>query len=81
MREIIGAMLMLLLLMILNRAGLFIITDKDKITKGMTLPYFEGQADAINGDIRVDVKNDCWIKSPWDNQDKPYIKEMCKQSF
>ena len=32
--------------------------------------YFEGQKDALNGDIRIKLnKDNCyqWIKSPWDS--------------
>jgi len=33
--------------------------------------YFEGQRDAINGDIRIRLNNDSvymWVKSPWNNR-------------
>lgn len=36
--------------------------------------YFEGQKDAINGDIRIRKNNDgCWVwtKSCWDGGDTP----------
>ncbi len=36
--------------------------------------YFEGQRDAIDGDVRIRLNNDScyeWIKSPWDNGRSP----------
>lgn len=36
--------------------------------------YFEGQKDAINGDIRIKLNSDSiyiWTKSCWNNGDKP----------
>lgn len=35
--------------------------------------YFEGQKDALENDIRITKKDSCWvwIKSPWDNKQKP----------
>lgn len=42
--------------------------------------YFEGQVDALKGDIRIKSNVDScyyWIKSPWDNGDKPIFKPDC----
>ncbi len=39
--------------------------------------YFEGQKDAIQGDIRIKQINDTsyiWIKSPWDSGSNPIYK-------
>jgi len=35
--------------------------------------YFEGQKDALNGDIRIEKKGTGykWIKSPWNDNFKP----------
>lgn len=36
--------------------------------------YFEGQKDAINGDIRIKLNKDSvymWIKSPWNDDSAP----------
>lgn len=47
------------------------------ITKAMEYAYFEGQLDAINGDIRIDSEQVSdtykykWIKSPWDQGKEP----------
>lgn len=41
----------------------------EEIYRNMEKAYFEGQQDAINGDIRITLKSDCyvWSKSPWDS--------------
>ena len=44
------------------------------------ISYFEGQRDAINGDIKVIQLNDTcwqWIASPWDSGKEP-ITNLCK---
>lgn len=41
--------------------------------------YFEGQRDALNDDIRIDILRDCWIKSPWDQGKKPLSHRLCKE--
>jgi hypothetical protein len=36
--------------------------------------YFEGQRDALDGDVRIKMNKDSffiWVKSPWNNGDKP----------
>ena len=36
--------------------------------------YFDGQRDVLNKDIRIKLNKDStyiWIKSPWDNGEKP----------
>ena len=36
--------------------------------------YFEGQKDAINGDVRINLNQDSvyvWIKSPWNINRQP----------
>lgn len=45
-------------------------TYREEIEKA----YFEGQKDAINGDVRIRKNNDgCWVwtKSCWDGGDTP----------
>lgn len=47
---------------------------KDENQKAMEYAYFEGQKDAIEGDIRIKYNKDSiyiWIKSPWDNRKSP----------
>lgn len=42
----------------------------------MEYSYFEGQLDAMNGDIRIgklDSGKYEWLKSPWDNRDKEIL--------
>lgn len=41
--------------------------------------YFEGQKDAINGDIRITKINSCyvWTKSPWNNGTNPIFQPDC----
>ena len=53
-----------------------------EITESAEIGYFEGQKDAMNGDIRIKISKDScyyWYKSPWDDNTKPiYIPEICK---
>lgn len=48
---------------------------KTAAQKGMERAYFEGQRDAIEGDVRInrDETNKCyrWSKSPWDDRTAP----------
>lgn len=47
---------------------------KNDLTKAMEYGYFEGQKDAITGDIRIEVLKDStyiWKKSPWDIKEEP----------
>ncbi len=50
------------------------------LTKHAEKTYAEGQRDAINGDVRLDLLNNCWIKSPWDNKDAKILGtiKMCR---
>jgi hypothetical protein len=57
--------------------------DEDKVEKETTenllykiaeKAYYEGQVDALTGDIRITLNNDSiyvWNKSPWDSGKKP----------
>lgn len=52
--------------------------DKNEVKKNLIeiaeKAYFEGQKDALEGDIRIKLISDSiyvWTKSPWDNGDKP----------
>ncbi len=50
------------------------IIDRDKIMSAIEEAYFEGQKDALNGNIRIKKNNDgCWIwtKSCWNNGRQP----------
>ncbi len=55
---------------------------KKTIFEQIEKAYFEGQKDALNGDIRIKKTSDScyvWIKSPWDNKREPiYIPSICK---
>jgi len=47
---------------------------EEQITIALEKAYFEGQRDAINGDIRIKLSKDSvynWIKSPWNESTKP----------
>lgn len=49
-------------------------TEKLKVTELLENCYFEGQKDALNGNIRIkQTKDGCWVwtKSCWDNGTKP----------
>lgn len=46
----------------------------DAIQKSLERAYFEGQKDALNGDVRIKLNPDScyfWVKSPWDCGDAP----------
>ena len=48
--------------------------DAPKLQKALESAYFEGQKDALNGDIRIQFRSDScwhWTKSPWDGG-KPF---------
>lgn len=50
---------------------------KNQITVMCEKAYFEGQTDAIHGDIRIKYLNDSvwvWTKSPWNDGSKPTFK-------
>lgn len=50
------------------------VVDIDKIITAFEQAYFEGQKDALEGDIRIRKNNDsCWIwtKSCWNNDKQP----------
>ena len=47
---------------------------KKKIQTAMEESYFEGQRDALEGDVRIKRNQDsCWIwsRSPWENNNAP----------
>lgn len=49
--------------------------------KKMEQAYFEGQKDALNGDVRIRKNGDScyiWIKSPWNNGSKPVFNPSNK---
>ena len=50
-----------------------IVILKNNLTKAQEYGYFEGQKDAIEGDIRIRKIEDStyiWSKSPWDDSKK-----------
>jgi len=55
---------------------------KKEIYREMERAYFEGQKDAINGDIRIAKTDSCyvWIKSPWDGGKQPTFVLPCGDS-
>jgi hypothetical protein len=53
-----------------------VLTSKDKIQEVVEEAYFEGQKDAIQGDVRIRKNSDgCWVwtKSCWDNSSMDLI--------
>ena len=57
--------------------------DKQKldeiIQQKMEYAYFEGQKDAINGDIRIEKNTDTswiWVESPWDGGKQPIFTNL-----
>lgn len=54
--------------------GIWIAKTKEKVQTVLENAYFEGQRDAINGDIRIRLNSDSvyiWVKSPWNTGEKP----------
>jgi len=59
-------------------------SKKDKVDEIKTLlewgleeAYYEGQRDALEGDIRIKLNDDSiyiWSKSPWDDGQEPIFK-------
>lgn len=50
------------------------IVDIDEVNSGFEEAYFEGQRDALTGDVRIKKNSDsCWVwtKSCWDNGKTP----------
>ena len=48
----------------------FVIVKEKQLQEACEEAYFEGQKDALNGDVRIKLdKDSCyqWIKSPWDS--------------
>lgn len=48
--------------------------DEEIVTKALEEAYFEGQRDALTGDVRISKTNDgCWVwtKSCWDSGRTP----------
>lgn len=51
-------------------------TDRDVsavITASLEQAYFEGQRDALEGDVRIKITEEGWVwtKSPWDGGQSP----------
>lgn len=52
------------------------------VSSGLEQAYFEGQRDAINGDVRIERNQDgnyIWRKSPWDNGRPPTFNPIFEQ--
>lgn len=50
------------------------VLNENDILKYMEQAYFEGQRDALNGDIRIKRNQDScyiWTSSPWNSGEKP----------
>lgn len=61
-------------------------TQISMVQESMEKAYFEGQRDALIGDIRIEQNgNGCWywIKSPWDQGRKPIFNpfNVCGQDI
>jgi hypothetical protein len=52
-----------------------VVTTEDEITEACEYAYFEGQKDALEGDVRIQMNEDStcykWIKTPWDSGKRP----------
>jgi hypothetical protein len=50
------------------------LVKENDVQKALEQAYFEGQKDALNGDIRIKRNQDScyiWTSSPWDNGKEP----------
>lgn len=69
----------LLIILVVGFAGCGfpILTASNEIQSALEKAYFEGQKDAINGDIRIkfDEEFQCyrWAKTPWNDGTKPLL--------
>ena len=67
----------LLLVAVLSSCNYTMVDKKEVMQKAQEAcerAYFEGQRDALDGDVRIKMGKDSafiWVKSPWDNGDKP----------
>lgn len=76
-------MLLILVISLYSCDSKTMIIPKDDVLSAIEEAYFEGQKDAIVGDIRIKKTFDsCWIwtKSPWDSGDAPNFNPslICK---
>lgn len=49
-----------------------------EISKITENAYFEGQRNALNNDIRVNLTHDCWTTNPWNDNSTIYTRQLCK---
>lgn len=52
----------------------YAVVEEKSLTEVCERAYFEGQRDALNGDVRIKLNSDScyyWIKSPWDSGKSP----------
>ena len=67
----------LMLVAVLSGCNYNIVDTKEltqKATEACERAYFEGQRDALDGDVRIKLNKDScyqWVKSPWNNGQKP----------
>lgn len=67
------ALYILLATVFFTSCGYSVVENND-VYKLTEQAYFEGQKDALNGDVRIKRNQDsCWIwvKSPWDSNIEP----------
>lgn len=67
----------IILLIITQSCNYKVVNTKDAektIQMALEIGYFEGQVDALNNDVRIQLNSDScyvWTKSPWNNNDIP----------
>lgn len=75
MKTVYQTILLLILILAICFAGCnYGIANKDKVIKALEKAYFDGQKDALEGDVRIKLTSDSiyiWTKSPWNNGNKP----------
>jgi len=66
--------LLIILLPIFLLSCNWAVVDKKETQEFIEKAYFEGQRDALDGNVRIRLNTDSsyiWIKSPWDDRTPP----------
>lgn len=75
---------MVVVMVFITPSSDYCIVSMSTIDEACEYSYFEGQRDALEGDIRIKLNHDsCWIwtKSPWDSGKPPIYNPLFAPSF
>ena len=84
MKKIVIVMLVIVGVFLVSSCTILALVDMDEVNTQFEYAYFEGQRDALDGDIRIKLNQDScyiWCKSPWDSGKQPTYDPSfnCKQ--